>query len=175
MSESFNNIPKNPENTFYTVEQAKQVFSWVVEKAKKDNIYKLCANPVIIKDNKVLIFQRPATSPNRPNGWLLPGGKVEEGENVVDALVRETKEELNLDVVKIRHLPIEFDSIFKGNLWRVVYFVVEITGEMKLEERALSNPTFISKPEIPNYFTQAEMDPSSPDYRGGELSVWDYV
>ncbi|WP_227394942.1 (deoxy)nucleoside triphosphate pyrophosphohydrolase [Jeotgalibacillus aurantiacus] len=33
-----------------------------------------------------------------PNKWEFPGGKVEEGENLQEALVREIKEELNCDI-----------------------------------------------------------------------------
>ncbi len=46
---------------------------------------------------KILLTQRP---PEEANGglWELPGGKVEEGETLHQALSREIKEELNLTV-----------------------------------------------------------------------------
>ena len=37
------------------------------------------------------------------NGWVFPGGQVEAGENLIDALVRETKEESGIDVT-VSHL-----------------------------------------------------------------------
>ena len=45
----------------------------------------------------VLIQQRPAEKP-RGGLWEFPGGKVEHGEKMRDALKREWKEELGLDV-----------------------------------------------------------------------------
>lgn len=35
-----------------------------------------------------------------PENWKLPGGKFEDDESVIDAMIREAKEELNLDGVE---------------------------------------------------------------------------
>lgn len=49
---------------------------------------------VIVRDGRVLAARR--TRPAELAGqWEFPGGKVEEGENLSAALVRELKEELN--------------------------------------------------------------------------------
>lgn len=53
----------------------------------------------IIKNssNEILIVKRHPKSKTDPEMWELPGGKVEKGEFFADALVREIKEETNLD------------------------------------------------------------------------------
>ena len=49
-------------------------------------------------DGEILIVKRHPKSRTDPEMWELPGGKVERGEHFADALVREIKEETNLNV-----------------------------------------------------------------------------
>lgn len=49
-------------------------------------------------DGEILIVKRHPKSRTDPEMWELPGGKVEQGEHFADALVREIKEETDLDV-----------------------------------------------------------------------------
>lgn len=71
------------------------------EKAKEDGIEKIVVGGVVTnKNNKVLILRRKA------NDFLggideLPSGKLEAGESIFEGLIREIKEETNLDIDKI--------------------------------------------------------------------------
>ncbi len=51
---------------------------------------------VILSDNKVLLVQR--SKPPNKGSWAIPGGKVEYGETLREALKREMKEELNVEI-----------------------------------------------------------------------------
>lgn len=51
---------------------------------------------LIVRDGKVLIAQRKGGAFN--GGWEFPGGKIEPNETPQQALKREIKEELNLDI-----------------------------------------------------------------------------
>lgn len=53
----------------------------------------------VIKNNneEILIVKRHPKSKTDPEMWELPGGKVDDGEYFTKALVREIKEEVNLD------------------------------------------------------------------------------
>lgn len=53
---------------------------------------------VIVNKGKVLILQRSKDEDVFPGLWEIPGGGVEFGESVEDALIRETKEETGLNV-----------------------------------------------------------------------------
>ena len=60
-------------------------------------------------DNRVLLAKRP---PDKPQGdlWEFPGGKVEDGELPEDAIIRELKEELAVDVARPCLAPLTFAS-----------------------------------------------------------------
>lgn len=51
---------------------------------------------IIIKDGKVFATQRGYGE--FKNGWEFPGGKIELGEIPQEALIREIKEELNIEI-----------------------------------------------------------------------------
>jgi 8-oxo-dGTP diphosphatase len=54
------------------------------------------ASALIIKDSKILLIHRKKEG---EEFWVFPGGGVEDGETLEAALVREVKEETNLDVL----------------------------------------------------------------------------
>ncbi len=53
---------------------------------------------IINSNNKILIAKRPEHL-HQGGKWEFPGGKVEKGETTEQALIRELKEEVNLDVL----------------------------------------------------------------------------
>ena len=57
------------------------------------------AAAVCIRGGKVLLASRPENKP--PAGWEFPGGKLERGESVQMAAVRELKEELDWNVLAL--------------------------------------------------------------------------
>lgn len=90
----------------------------------------------IIKNDKdeILIVKRHPKSRTDPEMWELPGGKVENGEFFADALVREIKEETNLDVeVGDFAEAIQNDYPHKRTVQLMMY-LSDIRGEVKISE-----------------------------------------
>ncbi len=53
---------------------------------------------IIENEKKEILCTLRSMGKNFENMWEFPGGKIEVGENSVEALKREVKEELNLDI-----------------------------------------------------------------------------
>lgn len=62
---------------------------------------------IIENEHDEILCALRSTTMVLPNLWEFPGGKVEKGESLSDAIIREIKEELNCDI--------EFIDIFNDN------------------------------------------------------------
>ena len=88
----------------------------------------------IIKNNsnEILIVKRHPKSKTDPEMWELPGGKVEKGEFFVEALVREIKEETNLDC-KVGDFceAIQNDYMHKRTV-QIMMYLDNVEGDFKI-------------------------------------------
>lgn len=79
----------------------RSVFTQVKKDITKDlNVAKKIVDVavgVLRKERQILITSRPS-SKSYPGYWEFPGGKIEDGESVIDALIRELSEELGINV-----------------------------------------------------------------------------
>ena len=77
----------------------------------------------ILKDGKYLIAKRAKGVDE--GCWEFPGGKVEPNESQVDAIIRELKEELEIDVKVIKYL-CSIDDIRTNIIIHVHAYLCEI-------------------------------------------------
>lgn len=66
---------------------------------------------VINKEGKFLLIQRSPTSGWAPNVWQFPGGKLDEGQDIANALEREVFEETGLLIIPT-HRVAYYESVF---------------------------------------------------------------
>src|SRR4029077_20366377 len=92
------------------------------------NPRKLVVAGLVMRDGLVLISQRRADQA-LPLQWEFPGGKGEAGEAPVDALARELREELAIDVSVGAIWDVLFHAYPEFDLVMLVYACTIVSGE----------------------------------------------
>jgi len=104
---------------------------------------------VIVDAGKILLGLR---TDNKK--WSTPGGRVEVGETPLDAVIRETKEEANVDLnpLMTRFVSRVF-SYNEGVVWDSFTFITNYAsvGDMKPALREFSELRWIPVNDLPNY------------------------
>jgi len=85
------------------------------------------AGTIILQDNKILLIHRFWQGREY---FVIPGGKVEDGESIEEAAIREAKEETNLDVV-LGEKFFEFFNDFDKRQ-NIFFLVTKFEGKMQL-------------------------------------------
>ena len=90
---------------------------------------------IINSQNQILVTQRSSTM-HLPLKWEFPGGKIEENETPDACLIREIREELNIDIEIIVGLSPN-DHQYADKSIRLIPFICKQTGgEIELKEHA---------------------------------------
>lgn len=102
---------------------------------------------IIEHENKTLVVQR-SESMKLPLKWEFPGGKIEDNETEEDCIIREVKEELNIEIILVSKLtPVNFRySSFEINL--IPFIAKYLNGNLQLTEH--KNHSWLSKDEMNN-------------------------
>ena len=103
---------------------------------------------LIWRENKFMICQRPKNK-TRALEWEFVGGKVEKGESLEAALIRECMEELDVKV-EVGDIFMEVDHEYPDITVHLTLFNAVISeGEIKMLEH--NDIRFIEPSEIPQY------------------------
>lgn len=109
------------------------------------NKIELAGAIILDKTNKILLIHRDTKELNQ---WELPGGKLEPGELPEQAVIRELKEELNIDVKIIKYMNFkEFED--NGIILKYHWYLCEIEkGIPELVELKFNDMKYFSKKEL---------------------------
>ena len=104
-----------------------KLYELLIRKGEQEGIVKNVVGAIILNEkNQVLIMSRK-TDDFMGGIDELPSGNMEQGENIYESLVREVKEETNLDVVNVKSYIGSFDYISgSGKKARQYNFVIDV-------------------------------------------------
>ncbi len=111
--------------------------------------------------NKILLIKRLTVPFN--GFWALPGGRVNKGETVEQTIVREVKEETNLDIAIVSKISEYHEQGVQDGVEYDYYpacFLVKIVGgEIKKQESEIEEVKLFNLDEIPKAlaFEHAQM------------------
>jgi 8-oxo-dGTP diphosphatase len=108
---------------------------------------------ILENDNREILLYLRDNKPGIPfpNHWDLIGGHVEEGETPEEALVRETKEELDIDLKEYKFYK-EY-TCRTGDAYENIKYIYIGKINLPIEEFTLLEgecPQFFSREDIPN-------------------------
>ncbi len=111
---------------------------------------------LFLRGGKILICQRTQYQP-MPLKWEFPGGKIEQGEQPHEALIREIEEELGVlpqlgpEVARIQH------NYRNGGAVNLRFYIVEeYKGE--LDNRIFREIRWVERSDLPNFdFLEADL------------------
>ena len=113
---------------------------------------------LIQKDDKILLQNRVKTD---WQGYAFPGGHIEVGESIVDAVVREVREETGLTIYNpalcgVKQFPLKDGKYENGRYLVFLFRADKFTGEVTSSDEG--EMRWIAKDELHNYNLVQDFD-----------------
>jgi len=104
---------------------------------------------VIVEGDKIFFTKRHDPGSPYDNKWEIPGGKIDHGEQPLEAVVRELKEETGFDIKVLQLLPIE-TAMHASDLQVIMipYLCIKVGGEFSAEDSKTLEGKFMSLKEM---------------------------
>jgi 8-oxo-dGTP diphosphatase len=97
-----------------------------------------CVTAFFVKDERILMQKRSKEEEYWKDGWVFPSGEIKKDEKLEEALKREMREELGIDILKSRKCPkvIGFDPTSRKYFELYPFIIEKYKGEIKIVEEA---------------------------------------
>lgn len=86
-------------------------YEFLEKEAKNSGIERIVVGAIITNEKGEIFLAKRKSDDFMGGIYEIPGGKAEKGENIYEALIREVKEETNLDVKKVKSYINYFDYL----------------------------------------------------------------
>ncbi len=119
-------------------------------------ITSLIKNP---NKDKFLIVKRKSSSKIHPDLWMFPGGKAESGEDIVETLKREVKEETDLEISELKKISeYEYPRPSGEITFGQCFSSISSSEEVILDTQELEDFKWITPEEFKDYKHLPELD-----------------
>lgn len=121
--------------------------------------FSLAAKSFIVNDqNQLLILKREPKNVMKPNIWEIPGGRLEPGENPIEGMKREVREEAGIEIEVLHPFNVRHFTRDDGQVITMLVFLCKaLSQEVKLSSEHTAYE-WISldtcKEKLTNYFHQ---------------------
>lgn len=78
---------------------------------------------------KFLALHRTKTAPSNPCKWDFPGGELDFGEDAIEGIIREAKEEAGLEIQKPKPFDVDSRTVEDGSFWITIAYKAEIDSD----------------------------------------------
>ncbi len=93
---------------------------------------------LIVKERKMFLSQRRDTRPELHGKWEFPGGGIDPGEEIIDCLQREVKEETGFNIKVIEKIPKIYTKVILSQQSDQIFVIIHIcsieSGTLQLAE-----------------------------------------
>jgi ADP-ribose pyrophosphatase YjhB (NUDIX family) len=145
-----------------------------------ESVFQIRVTGVLVEQDKLLLVKQRVSA---SRAWSLPGGRVEQGETLEQALVREMAEETGLDVTvdSLLYLCEKLDAV--PPLIHVTFRVSRIGGLLRLpsnefDKNPISDVRMVPIRNLPSYdlserFTDLTLAgfPEAGSYKGDKANI----
>lgn len=135
---------------------------------------------IVLNDDKILLVKQRVS---KDRNWSLPGGRLEKGESLQTAIVRELKEETGYDVEVVKFLYL-CEKVTEENTLLHLSFLLKVNGgELTLptnefDANPISDVRWVKVNDLKNYgFSEEFIDtiranfPQCGSYMGSKINI----